>query len=540
MNAIIQGQTIEGYKVGAGPITAGLVIFCMVACISFNTYHMSNYIIVKMSINGVFATGFFYLLGAAIASLEVPLAKSVVANYRLSRCIDATVGALLIFSVAVASLAGFAGWNSQLADADIKQTQIAAHWTKGASYTNLKTAAEGTYRAAKLKAGLIKDKSSREIALAEAWADYQVELANLTIDKSAHELKKPVQMFEADSLSSKISMLLFTFVCSIGAFFCSGFLVVYVNPLVAFAQWKSSEDRFQPVTHLLSPLSKRIKVISNAKINTPSSEAEKNRPGPLDTSAGAVLNTEKTASERPLKQGGKEGATVEFSGRHYRAVKEAIIKEKIKPTQKPVKKMLVDLRVKFVDDPARQEKAVFILDQLFSEGVLIENPEYKKTKKIVSQYLLNPDYRGGAADVGPVDWAEIIARLDRGGYVDPEEVGDSGDGTGRKPQGWIDYERKQLEEALNGKSESKVEGGVISYAGGVYSFTPDGFGRGAFDFATVCTGCSVNYTDVLKIEKRKGTVKCSKCGRCHVAATKQYDKKQNYDEMLREAKKQGG
>ena len=49
------------------------------------------------------------------------------------------------------------------------------------------------------------------------------------------------------------------------------------------------------------------------------------------------------------------------------------------------------LNIKFVDDAGRQKKASNILAQLSKEGVLIDNPEFGSTGKVVAKYILNPD-----------------------------------------------------------------------------------------------------------------------------------------------------
>ena len=67
----------------------------------------------------------------------------------------------------------------------------------------------------------------------------------------------------------------------------------------------------------------------------------------------------------------------------------------IKPTLKPDKAALVSLNIKFADDAARQKKASNILIQLLKEGVLIDNPEFGSTGKVVAKYIINPDAKQG-------------------------------------------------------------------------------------------------------------------------------------------------
>ena len=82
---------------------------------------------------------------------------------------------------------------------------------------------------------------------------------------------------------------------------------------------------------------------------------------------------------------------MEYSIDHYEAIKAGVIDGSLKPTLKPVKAALVSLNIKFVDDASRQKKASNILAQLLKEGVIIDNPEFGSTGKVVAKYILNPD-----------------------------------------------------------------------------------------------------------------------------------------------------
>ena len=106
---------------------------------------------------------------------------------------------------------------------------------------------------------------------------------------------------------------------------------------------------------------------------------------------GAVSNTSDTVSERLLNDDPERVPKVEYSIDHYKAIKAGVIDYSIKPALKPVKAALVSLNIKFVDDAARQKKASNILAQLLKEGVLIHNPKFVATGKVVAKYILNPD-----------------------------------------------------------------------------------------------------------------------------------------------------
>ncbi len=48
-----------------------------------------------------------------------------------------------------------------------------------------------------------------------------------------------------------------------------------------------------------------------------------------------------------------------------------------------------------MDNATRQKKATSILAQLLKERVLIDNPEFGSTGKVVAKYILNPDAKQG-------------------------------------------------------------------------------------------------------------------------------------------------
>ena len=86
---------------------------------------------------------------------------------------------------------------------------------------------------------------------------------------------------------------------------------------------------------------------------------------------------------------------MKYSIDHSVAIKAWVIDGSIKPALKPVKADLVSLNIKFVDDAARQKKVSNILAQLSKERVLIDNPEFGSTGKVVAKYILNSDAKQG-------------------------------------------------------------------------------------------------------------------------------------------------
>lgn len=417
MSALFRNQVIAGHTIGASPYLGALLVFITWSLVAINAYHMANFLSSKLT---TLETGFIvvwalYIAGAGIAALEIPLGKSLVTTYRLHGLTFAVIIQALL-AVVIASMAVFAGVNSQLADADRRDTQSQAYSVSAESFANMKQSAEIRRDSMLRRAEAIQDVNSREIAKLEANAAYQDKLVSIARQEASNTLKKPVTMFKSESDEHYVTIMLFSIVCSFGALFCSGFSAIYVSPLVsmpAFSlkakanhDWQSDGSDFKSAKHELSPLANKFsgflgreKVpariqnthpseLENGNLTSGNNRAPEKRPHGLDSTRGGNNYT----SERSLKNDSEQGEKVEYSASHYEAIKRAILSGDIKPVQKAVKTRLVALQVRFVDDAARQQKAVEILAKLKSEGVIIDNPKQGKTNKILAQYVVNPDY----------------------------------------------------------------------------------------------------------------------------------------------------
>jgi len=424
MSAVFRNQIIAGHSIGASRLFGALLMLITLALVGVNSYHMGNFLDSKLTTvnSGAFWTFLLYLAGTGIAALEIPLGKSLVTSYRLNG-FNFGVFTQGTLAVVIAFMAVFAGMNSQLADADRRDTQTASYSVSASSFTNMKRAAAIKRDSAIARAKRIQNDASRQIAILDAKAAYQNRLVNIAQLEAQNVLKKPVQMFESSSDEQYITMLLFSVICSFGALFASAFHAVYINPLVAMPafslrakanhDWDSDGSNFKSANHELSPLANKFSgFLSREKVPTKvlprpveSIESNKysggdteNRPQLDESMLRAVSNRENNVSDRPLNAGTQKGGKVEYSQNHYEAIKRGILSGDIRPTQKPIRAELVRLNVRFVDDAERARKASKILDQLSSEGVLIHNPNFGQSGKVVAKYLVNADYESREAD----------------------------------------------------------------------------------------------------------------------------------------------
>jgi hypothetical protein len=417
MSALFRNQTIAGHSIGASKSFGALMTVIMMALVFMNAYHLSNFLVSKLTTpESTFIFRWALMaVGAGIACIEIPLAKSMVTSYRLHGFSSGTIiqGLLAIVVIIMAIVAGI---SSQLADTDRRDTQTASYQVTDGSFANMERSALMARDSALHRANLIHDDESKVIAKLEAERAYQDQLISIAQQKAAHTLHKPVQMMQSGTTEHYFVIALFSIVCSVGAIFCSAFSAVFINPLVAMPafslkskanhDWQSDGSDFKTVQHELSPLANKFsgflgreKVpariqntrpseLENSNLTSSGNRAPENRPDGLDSTRGGNNYT----SKRSLNNDSEQGEKMEYSESHYEAIKKGVIDGSIKPVQKAVKSALVKLKVRFVDDAARQQKAVEILAQLKSEGVIIDNPEQGKTNKILAQYVVNPDY----------------------------------------------------------------------------------------------------------------------------------------------------
>ncbi|WP_022952673.1 hypothetical protein [Leucothrix mucor] len=428
MSATFRHQTIAGHSVGASKSFGVLMAVIMMALVFMNAYHLSNFLVSKLtSPEGSFIFKWaLMVVGAGIACIEIPLAKSMVTSYRLHGFSSGTIIQGLL-AIVVTIMAIVAGISSQLADTDRRDTQTASYQVTDGSFANMERSAEMARDSALHRANRIHDEESKLIAKIDAERAYQDQLIAIAQQKAAHTLHKPVQMIQSGTTEHYIVIALFSIVCSVGAIFCSAFSAVFINPLVAMPafslkakanhDWQSDGSDFKTVQHELSPLANKFsgylgreKVAAtvnntalpsaeNNDLTSTNNRAAENRPHVEDTRLGAVLNPSESVGVRTPNEDNQQGGKVDYSNGHYLTIKEGILSGGIKPTVRPVKAQLVKLKVRFVDDAARQQKAVDILDQLHAEGVLIDNPDFGKSGQVVAKFMLNPNYQSASNDL---------------------------------------------------------------------------------------------------------------------------------------------
>ena len=418
MSAVFRNQVIAGHSIGASRLFGALLMLTTLALVGVNAYHMGNFLNSKLTTldSNIVWGVLLYCAGTGIAALEIPLGKSLVTNYRLDG-LSFSVFIQALFACLIAGMAVFAGMNSQLADADRRDTQTASYSVSASSFTNMKRAAAINRDAAIARASRIQDSESKKIAILDAKAAYQNKLVSIAQKEADNTLKKPVQMFESSSDEQYITMMLFSVICSFGALFASMFHAVYINPLVAMPafslkakkshDWDSDGSDFRSAKHEVSVLANKFNgFLSREKVPAKTlprqSESDsltngsggdiKNHPAPDDSIPGAILNTGDGVGVRTPNSDAQKGDVVKYSDSHYQHVKQGVLFGNIKPTQRPIKSELVKLNVRFVTDAERQQKAVEILEQLKTEGVIIDNPDFGKGGQVVAKYLVDPDY----------------------------------------------------------------------------------------------------------------------------------------------------
>lgn len=419
MNTSFRGTEIAGHTVGASKILGYLLIAISAGLVLMNGYHMSNYLVAKLT-NPASSPLFKLILqyiGFVMAAIEIPLGMAFITNYRLH---GLTTGVLVqgLLGVTIAALAMAAGIGSQLADADLRQNQIDAHWTTLGSYRSDQRAATFTRDSMIARAAKINDPDSRNIAVLDANQTYHQTIATLDRTRSTHQASKPIEIMENGSRMHLFVIALFSFVCSVGAFFCSCFSAVFINPLVALPafslkakpdhDWLSDGSDFQAVKHKISPMGGRLNGFlmreklptridqtppphpQKAPPNKDLNGATKNHPEPDTTVMGAVLNMADNVSLRKLNPTAEKGGFRAFDDSDYQQLERMVIHEEIKPTINPIKDWLKGEKIGLSDEK-RQHHAKDSLAIMNEKSILILNPAQATTHKMLPKYVLNPD-----------------------------------------------------------------------------------------------------------------------------------------------------
>ena len=389
---------IAGQKIGVSLPFAIILWVVVFGLTLMNIYHIDNFLVSKLTNqNSSFVfVWMLHIIAVSASLLEIPLAKSIVTNYRLHG-FNLNVFLQAIFTLIIASMAVIGGINSQLTDADLRDSQITSHESKLGSFETRKNSLEMRRASQRARANKIQDKGSREIAKIEANQRYYSALASLQQEQAGHELNRPTRALETGSNLHWLTISLFSLVCSFGVIFVSGFMAVYYQSLVslpAFSlmskanhEWQSDGSDFVTEKHKISPLNNRSSSYARIEKDQPN----ENRPAPDATR----VNEQNSVSGRTLNpdtnEGVNSGAT---SPEQYVDLRRAIVAGDLPPTVRAIKSYLKSEKIG-ESDKTRSTITDKLLTKMKAEGVLILNPEQGKTNKVVAKYVLNPDYKAG-------------------------------------------------------------------------------------------------------------------------------------------------
>ena len=401
-------QTRKGQKLGISSFEAWGARFVMFAAAVIGAYHIANVLRATALPDDAhfLAVGFVFLLGLGLAYSEAVTSKSVYANEQPRGAgIDKLGRAKLLLILIVASCAGGYSFHINTEKDSIKSE---SHSTYESSFDDEAGILLSDRNAARATATTTVERSIIN-------ATYQRGMMNLKREKSKHQAKKPVIVGNGEKWAKTFGYALFSLFCSSMLISFSQYLCKYYRPLIAFPfvgfqdkeneSWNLEQARGGSIEIDLTK-SKKIKVDSSlqtppiefANVTLPDSTGS--RPAPAGINAGAVSDINDSDSVRTLNDDPERAPKMEYSTHHYEAIKEGVIDGSIKPTMRPVKNALVSLNIKFIDDATRQKKATSILTQLLKEGVLIDNPEFGLTGKVVAKFILNPDYQSKQPEQG--------------------------------------------------------------------------------------------------------------------------------------------
>lgn len=394
-------QTRKGQKLGISTFEAWGARFVMFCAATLGAYHIGNILTVAAlpSDPHIVAVAFVFAIGFGLAYSEAVTSKSVYANEQPKGAGRDKIGRLkLLLILIVASCAG--GYSFHI----------------NTERDNIKSASYSTYESSfdDQAAILLSDRNAAR-ATAKTTAErsiinstYNRGMMELKRERSKHQATKPVIVGDGEKWIKTFGYALFSLFCSSMLISFSQYLCKYYRPLIAFPfvgfedkeneSWRLEQAHGGSVEIDLTK-AKKIKIenslpvpfieLSDTSLNNP----RPNRPAPAGINVGAISVTNDGDSVRTLNDDPERVPKMEYSAQHYEAIKQGVMGGSIKPTMRPVKNALVALNIKFVDDATRQKKATSILVQLLKEGVLIDNPEFGLTGKVVAKFILNPDYQ---------------------------------------------------------------------------------------------------------------------------------------------------
>ena len=428
-------QILAGQKLGISTAKAFALIAMSLGLGAMNIYHMGNSITSKLLTpdSNIMLFILLYFIASCIAFIEVPLTEEITtlkAKNEASKIKTPVFGYQVMLSI-VACMAVAGGVYSMTTDAEKVDARRTGHDTHSSSFEDLKQGLISNRNAARQQALSFDSSVQRQVETSRANADYFKALAKLKIQYSAHQVSRPTQAVETGTVWHWLWTIGFSLLCSLGVIVITNYLTKYHKPLTEIPrvffkvkdqqEWLMQDDdvRVIPAQVDLSggsstgaarkALDTPSPTPENENLTSASERALENRPAPATINVGAVSDADNGVSVRTLNDDPERVPKIEYSKHHYEAIKAGVIDGSIKPTMRPIKNGLVSLNIKFVDDATRQKKATSILAQLLKEGVLIDNPEFGLTGKVVAKYILNSDYSEQGSNLKSKE--ELIAGL---------------------------------------------------------------------------------------------------------------------------------
>ena len=401
--AIFNDQaTLAGQKLGISTAKAVALMIMAGGLGTMNIYHMGNSITHKLLMpdSSIFLYVLLYFIAACIAYIEVPVTEEIVTTE--ARGHRASGHRLILVVVACMAMGG--GVYSITTDAEKSDANRTAHTTEESGFEDLKN-------------GLLSDRNmARSTATnsaerSKANSDYYKALAALKHQQATHQSTRPPEPIVTGSFWHWLWACGFSFLCSVGVIVITAYLAKYHKPLTEIPrvffrvkeeqEWQMNDDDVRVIpAHVdltngqsnpsaRKALNSRPSLPNTASLTSVSKRDASNRPQPDESITGAVLKDSESVSVRTLKK----AEQVDYSDTHYRQIEQGVLSGDIKPTHRPIRATLIALNVKFVDDAARAKKAAEILKRLQTDRVIIENPAFGKSGKVVAKYLINPDYQ---------------------------------------------------------------------------------------------------------------------------------------------------
>ena len=378
-------DVLAGQKLGISTAKAIALMVMASGLGAMNIYHMGNSITNKLLSpdSSLLLYALLYFIAACIAFIEVPITEEIVTKEARGH---RAFGHRIILAV-VACMAMGGGVYSITTDAQKTDATRTAHTTHESGFEDLKQSLISDRNAARSKAKNAAERS-------QANSDYFNALATLKKQQANHQSNRPTEAIKTGSFWHWLWACGFSFLCSIGVIVITAYLAKYHKPLTEIPrvffrvkedqEWQMNDDDVRVIPAHVDLSNGQSNPSARSAMNATPSLANQNRPAPDDSTLGAASVGHHSVGERSPK--------VAYSAGHYQAIKAGILARDFNPTQAPVKSALVTLKVQFVDDAARQKKAVEILDQLKAETVIIDNPARADTKQNLAKYVVNPDY----------------------------------------------------------------------------------------------------------------------------------------------------